>query len=147
MKTPKSVEERFLEKVDKTDTCWLWNASRRGSKQEYGQFRFEGKPRGAHVISYILHKGEVPEGKEVCHTHPGNKHCVNPDHLYVGTHKQNMQDRLRDGNHPMKNKTHCKHGHEFTEENTILYKNSRKCRVCERKRKSACYYKKKGEKK
>jgi len=141
-----SDEYRFLDKITKTNTCWLWNAHINYKVGGYGAFKFRNRMYGAHVVSYILFKGEVPKGKEVCHIHSGNRHCVNPEHLYIGTHKQNMQDRLRDGNHPMKNKTHCKHGHEFTKEN-IFYqkgnKNWRGCKTCRKKIALKHYYKKK----
>lgn len=92
-----SVEDRFWSKVNKTDGCWLWTASRSGGRgqQKYGQFTYlvDGKQRhvGAHVYSYELHHGPVPDGLEVmhsCHT----KLCVRPDHLEAGTHSQNVKD-------------------------------------------------------
>lgn len=94
---------RFWSKVRKTDGCWLWTASRSGGRngQRYGQFTTsvngQFKVRNAHVFSYELHHGPVPEGLEVMHGPCNNGLCVRPDHLSAGTHRQNVQDAARDG--------------------------------------------------
>ena len=81
----------FWDKVDKTDTCWLWQASK--DKHGYGQLTYHGRHRMAHHVAFELTHGAVPDGLVICHTcdTPG---CVNPDHLYAGTHKQNTADML-----------------------------------------------------
>ena len=87
--------EKFYKKVHKTDSCWLWtgNINIRG----YGVFWFRGKKSNlAHRASYIIHKGEIPDGLCVCHT-CDIRHCVNPDHLWLGTRKDNNQDCVRKG--------------------------------------------------
>ena len=123
--------ERFWNKVNKTDTCWLWTAGKQ--KEGYGKFWFNGKTQTAHILSYELHKGPIPKGKQINHTHSHNKHCVNPDHLYAGTQEENMQDRLRDGKNPNKNKTHCKHGHEYNAESTYYHPNNQRvCKQCKK---------------
>lgn len=88
-----SVEERFLTKVRKTDSCWIWTGSK--SKKGYGHIRV-GNEQQAHRVSYLLFKGEIPDGLYVCHR-CNNKQCVNPDHLYLGTNQQNIIDAFHDG--------------------------------------------------
>lgn len=93
--------ERFFRHVRKTDTCWLWTGSTFGhGKWRYGQIGVEGsRPKAAHRISWMLHRGPIPPGKSVLHNCPGgdNPLCVNPDHLFVGTHDDNMADAKRKG--------------------------------------------------
>lgn len=85
--------DRFWDKVDKTDTCWVWTAS---APTGYGQFKLEGKYIPAHRMSWILHNGCIPCGLSVCHT-CDVRLCVNPDHLWLGTSKQNTQDMISKG--------------------------------------------------
>lgn len=91
----KSIEERFWEKVDKTETCWLWTAglSRAGG---YGKFRLNGKKISAHRFSWTLFNGEIPINMHVLHS-CDTPTCVRPDHLFLGTHIDNMADRHNKG--------------------------------------------------
>lgn len=95
-----SMEERFWRRVQKTDSCWTWVGSLDG--HGYGQIRASG-PRDvtlmilrAHRYSYELHVGPIPEGLNVCH-HCDNPRCVRPDHLFVGTARDNAIDMVRKG--------------------------------------------------
>jgi len=74
--------------------------------------------------------GPRPDGMEVLHwdDDPNNNHLTN---LRYGTRSENLHDRVRNGKHPAANKTHCKHGHEFTSENTVITRTGhRNCRQC-----------------
>jgi hypothetical protein len=91
------VSERFFEKVMPVPEsgCWLWIAST--NKRGYGQFMMlDRRPHLAHRVSWRLEKGEIPIGLHVLHK-CDTPACVNPDHLFLGTDRDNVQDMLRKG--------------------------------------------------
>jgi hypothetical protein len=80
--------------VDPKSGCWIWQRAR--SKAGYGQLSVGGKVRYAHVLSFECFVGERPSGAEVCHR-CDNPPCINPDHLFAGSHHQNMLDATAKG--------------------------------------------------
>jgi hypothetical protein len=80
--------------VPAADGCWLWT----GTCTTHGFFGWNGKMANAHRIAWMLFKGEIPEGLWVCHTCDVGI-CVNPDHLWLGTPKDNSQDMKRKNRH------------------------------------------------
>lgn len=105
-----SNEERFLSKVQKNDSCWLWKGY---LLRGYGRFFLNKKRYTAHQASFILFKGEIKKGLIVCHS-CDNPSCVNPDHLWLGSHYDNAQDRMNKGRH------FCGKGNKKYSENEIL---------------------------
>lgn len=92
-----SAKCSFLNKVEKTPTdCWGWSGIlHRG----YAAFYFgRGNHFLAHRFSYEIHCGEIPPGYFVCHR-CDNPACTNPDHLFLGTHRDNMIDCIEKGRH------------------------------------------------
>lgn len=94
MQLTESEKSRFESKINRTDTCWLWTASR--NRKGYGQFRLRGKMRKAHRVAFILTGKKIPSGLCVCHS-CDVRICVNPDHLWIGTHADNAIDKSQKG--------------------------------------------------
>lgn len=86
--------ERFQNKVKKTKYCWLWTSYL--DKCGYGHFKLNQKTEQAHRVSYRLYVGEIPEGMCVCHK-CDTPDCVNPNHLFIGTQLDNVEDREKKG--------------------------------------------------
>jgi len=88
--------EKFV--IRKSDGCWDWSGCC-PKNPGYGQFGYNMKRERAHRASWIIHFGEIPLGMFVCHK-CDNKRCSNPEHLFLGTCKDNNLDAIEKGIHP-----------------------------------------------
>ena len=132
-----TVRDRIESKIEKdANGCWLWTG---GTYKGYGYMSTPpGMSRLVHRTYWEILNGPIPHKMCVCHT-CDTPSCVRPDHLFLGTHTDNMRDRAAKGRHP-NNKTYCKHGHIFTKDNTFTYKANgtqhRGCKKCRIKTKA-----------
>ncbi len=99
-----TTAQRFLKRVEKKENgCWDWTASTIG-ETGYGQFNLNNRPVIASRMAWILFRGEIPEDDSAYRTlhvlhRCDNPKCVNPDHLFLGTHKDNVKDMVAKGRH------------------------------------------------
>lgn len=112
--------------------CWIWTGV--PDKNGYGTTYWFGTKLRVHRAVYEAFYGPIPVGLNVCHT-CDTPSCYRPDHLFLGTQLENIQDMTRKGRRGktgVPKRTHCKHGHEFTEENTYVYSKNRErqCKTC-----------------
>jgi hypothetical protein len=145
-----------VRKDDRAEACWEWQGTHR--PKGYGIVSRGRHPIYAHRFAFEIAYGPIPEGMMVCHT-CDNPACVRNDdegwyevngvllprrgHLFLGTTKDNTADKIAKGRARSGSKyafaTHCKHGHEFTPENTYISRwnnrgPARVCRACHRDR-------------
>jgi hypothetical protein len=124
--------ERFWTKVLKKGSkeCWPWLGGHKSGG--YGCFYFREIVWSAHRVSYFLSFGNIPNGLHILHK-CDNTNCVNPSHLFSGTHSDNMRDMFSKKRWTPQKRTTCPHGHKFEGENIRFNKHGhRQCVICAR---------------
>jgi hypothetical protein len=91
------LRKKIKEKSIIINSCWEYQGFL--DEDGYAMFNYRGLSKRAHRISYLCFKGKIPSGLLICHT-CDNRKCLNPDHLYAGTPKDNMQDAINRGRFP-----------------------------------------------
>ena len=118
-----NIEEHFWSLVRKGNKCWEYIGYCK--KGGYGQFYVKRKPVYAHRFSYFLTYGEIPDGLNILHR-CDNPRCVKPQHLFIGTQKDNILDSSMKGRRDRK---YCKKGHKFDK---ISKRGGKICSICRR---------------
>lgn len=111
----KGESERFWEKVEKTDGCWLWRAGL--TMGGYGKFKLRGRSMNASRAVWIMERGPIDAGMFVCHR-CDNPICVRPEHLFLGTPGDNTRDRDQKGR--MARQKGESHGRHILTEEQVL---------------------------
>jgi HNH endonuclease len=125
--------------------CWDWNGTI--ATNGYGRVFANNKWIGAHRVVWEFVYGKIPDGLYVLHR-CDNRRCCNPNHLFLGTHLDNVRDATLKGrlggarqwgrDHWNGRKTHCKRGHPFSNLNTYLKPGGgRECKECAKEYKRA----------
>lgn len=130
------LPDRIRSKVDGSGTCWLWTAA--STTLGYGCVYWEGRQQMAHRVIWELLIGPIPAGFETDHL-CRNPSCVNPAHLEMVTHGENMRRSTaaaKAAEHH-RSKTHCPAGHPYDEDNTYHFTSrsggaARGCKACRR---------------
>lgn len=105
----KTALQRFEEKIQPiTESgCWIWTGALVDDRNRYGSFYFgNGERERAHRASWRFYRGEIPD--DLCVLHKCDvMECVNPNHLFLGTNKDNVDDKMKKGRHqPLLGESH-----------------------------------------
>lgn len=130
MTRTRDPEERFHESYLRGEGCWLWMKALNGDG--YGHFYTGSKIDKAHRASWRFHRGDIPSGMSVLHS-CDNPRCVNPDHLFLGSQRDNVIDMAQKKRHWC-NRDRCIKGHPFSGENLYIVRKTgkRQCLACKR---------------
>lgn len=116
----KSLSERFFIKVKKEDNgCWKWNGTK--NKYGYGMFHVNEFKTDipAHRASYLIHKGEIPKDRDICHS-CDVRECVNPNHLFFGTNLENIKDARKKGRLKLRGRSGLKNKNSIFSKKEVL---------------------------
>jgi hypothetical protein len=125
-----TIAQRLFQRVEITDTCWLWAGSK--TPRGYGHMSWRHELLYTHRIAYELCVGPIPDDFTIDHR-CCNPPCCRPDHLDAVRLRVNILRSPTALAAINARKTHCKRDHEFTEDNTYRdakHPNKRKCRAC-----------------
>jgi hypothetical protein len=134
--------DKILTRVRKDESgCWIWTgpshktrkyaANRYGYVSVYLEEKKKSRSLDVHRAMWRARYCPLPPTIEVCHK-CDNPLCCNPDHLFLGTHKDNMADSKHKGRHYLSSKTHCKRGHPLSGDNLYVCPGQglRDCLIC-----------------
>jgi len=135
MKKGLPLKQKLYSKIiidEKTD-CWNWQGGK--NNIGYGLIRDGKRMRTTHRVSYELNNGQIPTNLVVCHK-CDNPKCINPDHLWVGTRKDNTQDMMKKGRHKSnpdlnwkQKRTVCEHCNKDVAVNVYSRCHGNKCKL------------------
>lgn len=140
-----TISQRLESRIERIPDagCWIWTGAIDNSG--YARISVDYKNRQAHRVSFELAKGKIPDGLQIDHLCKV-KACVNPNHLEAVTQQENLS---RCDNHAKgkfnRLKTHCKNGHEYTDDNIYVHKyfrygrmqQGRFCKTCHNARRKS----------
>lgn len=114
-----SLLDRFFSRIipEPNSGCWLYDGN--WNNKGYGQLKDHGECVRTHRLSYELYKGPIPDGMHVCHT-CDVPCCCNPDHLFLGSNKDNIHDSIKKGRHVVPGNVGIRNGQAKLTEKEVI---------------------------